>query len=159
MSASLRPFRSLAASALAILIAVWPGPVWTQEPEFYDVPWADNQWTYGRRLDMSQFRYCVDPRDPDWEVAAAIADTIARGLLLEPVRYVVDTGITVTEDITRIYEIMLLHCDVHMGFKLIPQGYESWITLSRAYYETQYVFVAADPNFRALADVPRLSRK
>jgi polar amino acid transport system substrate-binding protein len=75
-------------------------------------------------------------------------------LLLEPVRYVVDTGITVTEDITRIYEIMLQHCDVHMGFKLIPQGYESWITLSRAYYETQYVFVAADPAIHALADLP-----
>jgi polar amino acid transport system substrate-binding protein len=77
--------------------------------------------------------------------------------LLEPVRYVVDTGITVTEDITRVYEIMLLHCDVHMGFKLIPQGYESWITLSRAYYETQYVYVAADGDIRALADVPRTS--
>lgn len=140
---------------LAIPVAALSsGTAQAQEPEFFDVPWAQDQWTYGRPMDLSQLRYCVDLRDPDWEVAAAIADAIARGLLLEPVRYVVETGITVTDDITMLYAIMLQHCDLHMGFKLIPAGYESWVTLTRAYYETQYAFVAADPNTRALADVP-----
>lgn len=137
------------------LAASGTGTAPAQEPEFFDVPWAYNQWTFGTPLDMSHLRYCVDPRDPDWEVAAAIADTIARGLLLEPQRYVVETNIEVTEDITRIYAIMLQHCDLHMGFKLIPEGYESWITLTRAYYESQYVFVSDDPGVRALGDVPR----
>jgi polar amino acid transport system substrate-binding protein len=138
---------------LAVMSALWAGQVRAQEAEFFDVPWANNQWTYGRPLDLSQLRYCVDPRDPDWEVAAAIADTIARGLLLEPQRYVVETGIVATEDITRLYEIMLQHCDLHMGFKLIPDGYESWVTLTRAYYQSQYAFVAADPNTTALTAV------
>ncbi len=78
--------------------------------------------TIGRRLDESQLRYCVDKRDPDWEVAGAIADAIAAGLLLEPVRYVVESEIAV-EDITKVYARMLEHCDVYMGFKLIPEGY------------------------------------
>ena len=55
-------------------------------------------------------------------MAGAIADAIAAGLLLEPVRYVVESDIVV-EDITKVYAIMLEHCDLHMGFKLIPEGY------------------------------------
>lgn len=143
----------LLALALAVPVAALsPGPVSAQEPEFYDVPYAEGQWTYGRRLDESQLRYCVDQRDPDWEVAGAIADAIALALLLEPHRYVVESKV-VLEDITKVYGVMLEHCDVHMGFKLIPEGYPNWVTLTRAYYETQYVFVTADPDIHALADV------
>lgn len=127
-------------------------PLSAQEPEFFDRPYAQNQWTFGRRLDESQLRYCVDTRDPGWEVAAEIADAIALGLLLEPQRYVVEKDV-VLEDITKVYQIMLEHCDVHMGFKLIPQGYPNWATLTRAYYETGYVFVTADPDLRSLGDL------
>jgi polar amino acid transport system substrate-binding protein len=122
------------------------------EAEFEDVPYAPGQWNIGRRLDESQLRYCVDKRDPDWEVAGAIADAIAAGLLLEPVRYVVESEI-VLEDITAVYKRMLEHCDVYMGFKLIPEGYAPWISVTRAYYETQYVYVAADPNLNSLAQL------
>ena len=52
-----------------------------------------------------------------------------------------------------VYSVMLEHCDIHMGFKLIPEGYANWVTLSRPYYESQYVFVTADPDLQALADV------
>jgi polar amino acid transport system substrate-binding protein len=150
----------VAGALLALLLALpfaalGAAPAAAQEPEFFDTPWAYNQWTFGRPMDMSHLRYCVDTREPDWEVAAAIADTIARGLLLEPQRYVVDIPVTVADDITRIYAIMLQHCDLHMGFKLIPEGYETWVTLTHAYYESQYVYVATNPDYRALADVPR----
>lgn len=139
--------------ALAVPLATLsPRPASAQEPLFYDVPYAPNQWTYGRRLDESQLRYCVDRRDPSWEVAGAIADAIAAGLLLEPQRYVVESEI-VLEHITRVYGVMLEHCDVHMGFKLIPEGYANWVTLTRPYYQAQYVFVTADPDIHALADV------
>jgi polar amino acid transport system substrate-binding protein len=123
------------------------------EAEFEDVPFAPGQWNIGRRFDESQLRYCVDKRDSDWEVAGAIADAIAAGLLLEPVRHVVESEI-VLEDITAIYKRMLEHCDIYMGFKLIPEGYAPWISVTRAYYETQYVYVAADPNLNSLADLP-----
>jgi polar amino acid transport system substrate-binding protein len=144
----------LLALALAVPVAaVSPRPVSAQDqPEFYERPFAPGQWNIGRRLDESQFRYCVDPRDPDWEVDGAIADAIAQGLLLEPKRYVVDNQIVV-EDITKLYAILLEHCDAYMGFKLIPEGYPDWVTLSRSYYETQYVFVTADPDIHALADL------
>lgn len=121
-------------------------------PEFYDIPYTYGQWNIGRQLDESQLRYCVDRRDPAWEVAGAIADAVAGALLLEPQRYVVESDI-VLEDITRVYGLMLEHCDVHMGFKLIPEGYDNWVTLTRSYYESQYVFVTADPDIQSLADL------
>ncbi len=139
--------------AFAVLVfAALPGPVPGQEPEFYDRPYAEKQWTFGRRLDESQLRYCVDWRDPDWEVAGAIADALALGLLLEPQRYVVKGHIPI-EDITIVYGIMLEHCDIHMGFKLIPQGYPDWVTVTRPYYEAEYVFVSANPDVQSLADL------
>ncbi len=145
--------RSLLTLALALPVAALPPwPASAQEPEFFDRPYADGQWTFGRRLNESQFRYCVDRRDPDWEVAGAIADAIALGLLLEPQRYVVESRI-VQEDITRVYAVMLEHCDIHMGFKLIPGGYPNWVTVTRSYYETEYVFVTADPDIHALAEL------
>ncbi len=94
----------------------------------------------------------MDARDPAWEVADAIAEAIAASLLLEPQQYVVESEI-VLEDITKVYGVMLEHCDIHMGFKLIPEGYANWVTLTRPYYEAQYVFVTADPDVHALADL------
>ncbi len=151
-----RPFLIL---ALAMLMAPWtPSQSLAQaEPEFFEVPWAQNQWNIGRRLDESELRYCVDPRDPDWELADAIAQTIASGLLLEPQRYVVQSDFVI-EDFTRVYAILLEHCDLFMGFKLISGGYPSWVTLSRAYYEARYVYVSANPEVDALSDLPPGSR-
>ncbi len=144
---------SFLALALTVSVAALsPRPVSAQEPEFFDVPSAEGQWNYGRRLDESQLRYCVDQRDPNWEVAGAIADAIALALLLSPQRYVVERKVAI-EDITRVYALMLEHCDLYMGFKLIPGGFPNWVTLTRAYYESQYVFVAADPDIHALEEV------
>ncbi|HEY0917633.1 substrate-binding periplasmic protein [Devosia sp.] len=144
----------LTALALALLMAaLWQGPVAAQaEPEFFDQPFAPGQWNIGRRLDQSELRYCVDQRDPDWEVAGAVADAIAAALLLEPRRYVVESDLAL-EDITKVYEVMLKHCDAHMGFKLIPEGYANWVTLSRAYYDAQYVFVTTEAGPGRLADL------
>ena len=143
--------------SLLVVLAAAPlplmGPAAGQEPEFDAAPFAMGQWNIGRRLDESQLRYCVDQRDADWEVAAAIADAIAAGLLLEPVRYVVQNEIAV-EDITKVYAIMLEHCDVYMGFKLIPEGYARWLEVTHAYYDSQYIYVAADPALKRLADLP-----
>lgn len=145
----------LAGPLLFLALAV-PGaalsPAAAQQPEFFDIPFADGQWNFGRRLDESQLRYCIDHRDPDWEVAGEIADAIAAALLLEPQRYVVESDF-ISEDITKVYAVMREHCDIYMGFKLIPEGYESWLTLTRAYYETQYVYVTADPDLHQLADL------
>jgi polar amino acid transport system substrate-binding protein len=143
-----------ASLALAVLLGWGPAAsVSAAEPEFYEVPFAPGQWNYGRRLDESQLRYCVDPRDPDWEVASAVADAVASALLLEPVRHVVGNDF-VLEDLTRVYAVMLEHCDIHMGFKLIPGGYPPWVTLTRAYYATDYAFVTSDPDLQALSDLP-----
>lgn len=149
---SLTPAVRAALAAAFVAAVLSPPPVRAQEPEFYETPRAEKQWTFGRRVDESKLRYCVDKRDPDWEVAGAIADAISLALLLEPERYVVEKSLA-QEDITVVYQIMLEHCYVHMGFKLIPDGYADWVTLTRPYYRSEYVFVTAKPDIRALGDV------
>ena len=147
------PFPRLIGAVLSLAAAVsWSQPVLAYEPEFFDVPFADGQWNIGRRLDESKLRYCVDPRDPGWEVAAEIADAIAGALLLEPERYVVQSEI-ISEDITKVYELLLKHCDMHMGFKLIPDGYATWSFLTRPYFETDYAFVTTGPALEKLGDL------
>lgn len=141
---------------LAVLsVALCASPAWAQqEPDFYDdQPYAPGQWEIGRQLNQSEFRYCVDPRDPSWEVDGEIADAIAQALLLEPKRYVVPSEF-VLEDLTRVYAILLQDCDVYMGFKLIPDGYPDWLTLTRPYDDAGYDFVTSKPDLHALADLP-----
>ncbi len=151
-SASARLAGLLLSLAVPLAVLLQAPAAAQPQPEFFDVPYAPGQWNIGRRFDESQLRYCIDKRDPDWEMAGDIADTIAAGLLLEPQRYVVESEM-VLEDITKLYGVMLKHCDIHMGFKLIPEGYPAWVILSRPYYETEYVFVTADPEVTSLADL------
>ena len=145
---------SLLAFTLIVLVAVLSpgGSVSANDPEFFDVPFANNQWNIGRRMDESKLRYCIDRRNPDWELAAEIVEAVAGALLLEPQRYEVESDFII-EDITRIYAIMLEHCDIHMGFKLTPGGYDNWITLTRSYYHAEYVFITADPDLLALGNL------
>ncbi len=144
----------LLAITLTVLVVVFSpsGSVLADDPEFFDVPFANNQWNIGRRVDESQLRYCIDRRNPDWELAAEIVDAVVGALLLEPQRYEVESDF-INEHITKIYAIMLEHCDILMGFKLIPGGYDNWITLTRSYYQAEYVFVTADPDVLALANL------
>lgn len=150
-----RPPAALAAM-LALLAALLLAPAAARaqaQPEFFERPFANKQWTFGRRLDQSELRYCVDPRDSDWEVAGEIADAIARGLLLAPKRHVVESRIVIA-DITKVYGVMRRYCDLYMGFKLIPGAYADWATVTRAYYTSGYDYVAADPALASLADLP-----
>jgi polar amino acid transport system substrate-binding protein len=125
-----------------------------QDPDFYDdQPYAPGQWDIGRPLNPSELRYCVDPRDPSWQVDGEIADAIAQILLLEPKRYVVPSEFS-NEDFTKVYAILLQNCDVYMGFKLIPDGYPDWVTLTRPYDTIGYEFVTAKPDLKALSDLP-----
>ena len=152
--AFLRLTSSLFVFTLTVLVAVLSlgGSVSADDPEFFDVPFANNQWNIGRRVDESQLRYCIDRRNPDWELAAEIVDAVAGALLLEPHRYEVESDF-INEHITKIYAIMLEHCDILMGFKLIPGGYDNWLTITRSYYQAEYVFVTADPDVLTLANL------
>ena len=133
-----------------LMVVFFPGvSTYADDPEFFDVPFANNQWNIGRKVDESQLRYCIDRRNPDWELAAEIIDAVSGALLLEPKRYEVESDF-VNDHITKIYAIMLEHCDIHMGFKLIPGGYPNWVTLSRPYYHAEYVFVTTDPDITSL---------
>ena len=112
-----------------------------------------DDWKYGRAEDHGTLRYCLDPRDPEWEIARDIAQAIAGALLLKPAEYVVpDQRVTATWDTLNHH--LLRNCDVYFGFKLIPGGYPEWLSVSRAYYTASYALAVEDPAWQSLADVP-----
>ena len=119
-------------------------------------PFVQDEWKYGTRQDGATLHYCVDERDPDLPVAHKIGEAIAGALLLEPKEHAVGEDWS-GEDIEQIYRVLLETCDVFLGFKLIPDAYPDWLTITRGYYRGSYVFVTADAGWRSLADVP-LSR-
>ncbi len=157
-SAALFTRAALILSSIIFAVCSWLGqPAFAQqEPEFYnDQPYAPNEWMIGRRMDQSEFRYCVDTRDSAWQEDGAIADAIAQALLLQPQRYVIPSEM-VAEDLTKIYAILLEKCDIIMGFKLIPSGYPGWLTATRAYKEIGYSFITPRSDVKTLADLPPL---
>lgn len=141
------PFRiTLVVAALAGLAP----PVSAQnEP----LPFVSNEWTFGRRTDEARLRFCVDARDPEWQVAREIGEAVAGALLLEPVVHEITTGRNV-EELDELYGTMLEHCSVHMGFKLLPGAYPQWLTVTRPYYNAAYVFVTDNPEWDSLGEVP-----
>ena len=119
-----------------------------------DRPTLPNEESFGRPDDDFSLRFCVDPRDPGWEFDKAIGEAIADALLLEPQMHVIDDTKT-RVDFEDIYRNLRADCSVYFGFKLIAGGYPDWVTVTRAYYETGYVFVAKPPAPARLADIPK----
>ena len=103
-------------------------------------------------------RYCIDARDPDWPVARRIAAAVAGALLLQPKEYLTGddprTANMSGEDLDDTYRMLIQRCDVFFGFKLVPDAYPGWITITRPYYRSAYVYVAADPTWKSLGDMP-----
>lgn len=148
-----------AARAAAALIglcagaAAWCGAAHAQAPRS-DTPFVPDEWKYGRRQDNATLQYCVDARDPDLPIARKIGQAIAQALLLEPKPHEIGAN-TVGEDLDNLYRVFLETCDVFLGFKLIPDAYPGWLTVTRAYYRTSYILVATAPSWKTLGDIPR----
>jgi polar amino acid transport system substrate-binding protein len=119
-------------------------------------PYVQDEWRFGRRQDGATLHYCVDERDPDLPIARKIGEAIAGALLLQPKEHVVGEDWS-GEDIEQIYQVLLETCDVFLGFKLIPDAYPDWLTITRGYYRGSYVLATAEADWKSLADVP-LSR-
>jgi polar amino acid transport system substrate-binding protein len=116
-------------------------------------PFVPDDFKFGRNEDKSTLRYCVDPRDPEWELAKEIGEDIVSALLLKPKQVVIQDQV-VTSGWDALYRHFLADCDINFGFKLIPEGYPGWLALSRAYYNASYVLAVLDPNWKSLADMP-----
>ena len=141
------------AAALCIGGTAFRGAALAQAPGS-DTPFVPDEWKYGRRQDNATLQYCLDARDPDLPVARKIGRAIAQALLLEPKPHEIGAD-TVGEDLDNLYRVFLETCDVFLGFKLIPDAYPGWLTVTRGYYRTSYILVTADPAWNALADIPR----
>jgi len=117
-------------------------------------PYVPDDWKFGKRQEPNTLHYCVDARDPDFPVARKIGAAIASALLLAPKEHVIGEN-QVTEDIENLYRVFLETCDIYLGFKLIPDAYPDWLTVSRPYYRVSYVVAVTDPVWKSLADMPR----
>ncbi len=117
-------------------------------------PFVPDDWKFGKRQEPNTLHYCVDARDPDFPVARKIGAAIASALLLQPKEHVIGENL-VTEDIDNLYRVFLETCDIYLGFKLIPDAYPDWLTVSRPYYRVSYVLAVTNPDWKSLADMPR----
>jgi polar amino acid transport system substrate-binding protein len=152
VAASPRGRKARAAAVALVWILAWLLPA----PAPAQTPFVQDEWRFGRRQDGATLHYCVDERDPDLPVARKIGAAIAGALLLEGKEHAVGEDWS-GEDIEQIYQVLLETCDVFLGFKLIPDAYPDWLTITRGYYRGAYVLVTADAVWKSLADVP-LSR-
>src|SRR5262249_36259962 len=117
-------------------------------------PYVPDDWRFGKRQEPNTLHYCVDARDPDFPVARKIGAAIASALLLQAKEHVIGENL-VTEDIDNLYRVFLETCDIYLAFKLIPDAYPDWLTVSRPYYRVSYVLAVTNPDWKSLADMPR----
>jgi polar amino acid transport system substrate-binding protein len=121
-------------------------------------PFVVDEWRFGTRESNATLSYCIDARDPDWPVARAIAAAVAAALLLRPNEHPVGddprTADMSGEAMDDTYRLLIQHCDVAFGFKLVADAYPAWLTITRPYYRAAYVYAVADPSWKSLADMP-----
>jgi polar amino acid transport system substrate-binding protein len=150
------PFRRLLA-ALPLCTA-WLLLCLSLSPARADTPFVVDEWRFGTQETNAALRYCIDERDPDWPVARRIAAAVAAALLLQAKEYLIGndprTADMSGEDLDDTYRTLIQHCDVFFGFKLVPDAYPNWVTITRPYYRSAYVYVVADPAWHALAEMP-----
>jgi polar amino acid transport system substrate-binding protein len=127
-------------------------------PSHADTPFVVDQWRFGTHETNAALSYCIDERDPDWPVARRIAAAIAAALLLQPKEYLIGndprTEDMSGEDLDDTYRKLIQRCDVFFGFKLVPDAYPQWVTITRPYYRSAYLYLAADPAWKSLGDMP-----
>lgn len=127
-------------------------------PSFADTPFVVDAWRFGTRETNAALRYCIDERDPDWPVARKIAAAVAGALLLQPDEYLIGDDPRTTdmsgEDLDDTYRMLIQHCDVYFGFKLVQDTYPGWVTIARPYYRSTYVYAAAQSAWRSLGEMP-----
>jgi polar amino acid transport system substrate-binding protein len=119
------------------------------------LPFVPDDWKFGKRQESNTLHYCVDSRDPDLPVARKIGEAIAGALLLQPKEHTIGDSDAVADELDTLYRVFLETCDLYLGFKLLPDAYPEWLTLSRPYYRASYVVAVTDTGWRSLADMPR----
>ena len=125
---------------------------------YADTPFVVDDWRFGTHETNAALRYCIDRRDPDWPVVQKIAAAVVAALLLQGKEYLIADDLKTAdmsgEDLDDTYRMLIQRCDVFFGFKLVPDAYPAWVTITRPYYRSSYVYVAADPAWKSLGDMP-----
>ena len=123
-----------------------------------ETPFVVDQWRFGTRESVAALSYCIDARDPDWPVARRIAEAVAGALLVQPKEVLIAADRATAnlggDEIDTLYRTLIERCDVYFGFKLVPEAYPGWIAITRPYYRSTYAFVAAEPGWSALSQLP-----
>lgn len=137
---------------LLVALLSFGATVHAQEP---DIP---PEWMKGfLRISGDRITFCVGPQ-PDWPLAKfeeRVAEEIGAALLLDVEIMYPHYINALPVEWREVFRLLTDECDAFMGFLLIPNFYDDWMTFTRPYYETRSVFVTTNPAYRSLANVPR----
>lgn len=103
--------------------------------------------------------FCLNPHSIQVDFDRAVGTVLAESLLLEArfVDIVPDLVIPFDHLITLDPQELYIHlhnaCDALLGYAMPPTALPEWLTITRPYYETRFVFLTDNPDLATLGDV------
>lgn len=104
--------------------------------------------------------FCLNPHSIQVDFDRAVGETLAEILLLEArfvdivPELVISFDHLITLDPQELYIHLHNECDALLGYAMPPTELPDWLTITRPYYETRFVFLTDDPELANLGDVP-----
>ncbi|MEX2536808.1 MAG: transporter substrate-binding domain-containing protein [Trueperaceae bacterium] len=137
----------LIASLVAVLML---GRVLAQEPNL------PPEWFPDRApsVEGEAISFCVDARQPGYELHRALAQAIGDILLLEAILVDVDRTVTTEAEFEHLYVDLIDRCTAYMGFKLYPGAYPNWLIFTRPLYEARFVAITRPNGAERLEELP-----
>jgi len=98
-----------------------------------------------KRQEPNTLHYCVDARDPDFRSRARSAPhRIGAAAAAQGARDRRESGHRRISTISTASSSRT--CDIYLGFKLIPDAYPDWLTVSRPIIGVSYVLAVTNPD-------------
>ena len=105
--------------------------------------------------------FCFHADRPTAGFDKAVGEELANALLVEP-QFVefsprvrtppLDYRLYMDEEET--YILLVDRCDAFVGFTLVEEVAQEWLTFTRPYYHSPFVFAVANPDYQRLQDIP-----
>lgn len=140
-----------------------PLPAWTQGLPEPGVP----QELLDRRLRRGgdSIRFCLNGASTLIEFDRAVAQELAAALLVTPDFHVIDPksrsfpyDFRLDRNASELFLEMTNNCQILMGFPLSRSSILDWLTVTRPYYETQFVLAVSDPELTSFSDLSEDAR-
>jgi hypothetical protein len=142
------PQRNVRIAALLVALMV-PGGL-AQEPNLPPQWFPDRAPT----TEGEAISFCVDARQPGYELHRAIATEIGEALLLNVVLVEVERTVVTEAEFDHLYVDLIDRCTAYLGFKLYPGAYPNWLIFTRPLYDARFVVLAREGGAQRLEQLP-----